>query len=246
MNPCPYYLYKKLENETGKFREQFKRDVKQIGRAAEVSKIINEGEGKDLLTGTSVKIYNDEIVLGTYDSVVENLLKECDKKGYAISVVEGCLLIGVYKGGKFPTVAFEAWAKGLNIEMPIIDFRQSFFDPLAFPIFLQVFPDNYILDIIMGRKIIKLTIDINKWLERFEENGCSYRWMSKKETARVNAELNGKMKIFTLNDCGVELSNENGVKQYLGEGIFSRMFTSLNTPSSLFYYLKTVMEYSEE
>lgn len=54
------------------------------------------------------------------------------------------------------------------------------------------------------------------------------------------------MKIFTLNDCGVELSNENGVKQYLGEGIFSRMFTSLNTPSSLFYYLKTVMEYSEE
>ena len=49
------------------------------------------------------------------------------------------LLIGVYKNGKFPTVAFDAWAKGLNIEMPIIDFRQSFFDPLAFPIFCSYF-----------------------------------------------------------------------------------------------------------
>ena len=155
------------------------------------------------------------------------------------------LLIGVYKNGKFPTVAFDAWAKGLNIEMPIIDFRQSFFDPLAFPVFLQLFSDNHILDIILGRKIVKLTIDINMWLERFGGSGCSYRWMSKKETARVNSEFKGKMKIFTLNDCGVELSNANGIKQYLGEGIFSRMFTCLNTPSSLLYYLKTSMEKSE-
>ena len=245
-NPCPYYLFNKLENETAKFRKQFKRDIKQIERAAEISKVFNEGEGEDLLTGKSVKIYSDEIVLGSYDGVVENLLKECDKKGYAISVVEGCLLIGVYKASKFPTVAFDVWAKGLNIEMPIIDFRQSFFDPLAFPIFLQSFPENYILDIIMGRKIVKLTLDISKWLEIFEENGCSYRWMSKKETARVNGELKGKVKIFTLNNCGIELKNEKGTKQYLGEGIFSRMFTSLNTPISLVYYLKTTMEYSEE
>lgn len=44
----------------------------------------------------------------------------------------------------------------------------------------------------------------------------------------------------------IELMDENGVIQYLGEGVFSRMFTNLNTPSSLRNYLITTMEYTEE
>ncbi len=32
---------------------------------------------------------------------------------------------------------------------------------------------------------------------------------------------------------GIEIENENGVKQYIGEGVFSRIFTVFQTPSSI-------------
>ena len=76
------------------------------------------------------------------------------------------------------------------------------------------------------------------WLQTFKNHGITYRWMSKKETARINGKFKGNQGIFSLEGCGIELENNEGLKQILGEGVFSRMFTSLNTPSSLIKYLK--------
>ncbi len=236
-NPCPYFLYQKLESEDEKFRQQFKRDVKQMARATETMKILQEGEGKDIYTGVNVKRIEDEIVLETYESVIIKLLKDCNKKNYAISVVEECLLVGVYQNDKFSSKAFDIWAATLNIRMPIIDLRHSIFDPLGFPLFLLPFSDKDIIDIVMGRKTVKMTIDIDKWLESFSQEGYSYRWMTKKETARINSEFKGKQHLFEIDGCGIELTSNEGGKQYIGGGIFSRMFTSLNTPSALKRYL---------
>ena len=127
-----------------------------------------------------------------------------------------------------------------------IDFRQSMFDPLAYPIFLQPFSDKHIMDIVMGRKIVKLTIDIEKWLETFKEDKLSYRWLSKKETARANNEAKGKIGIFNLDGRAVEIFDERGITQQIGEGIFSRMFTHLNTPSSLKKLLKSIIQKVDE
>ena len=73
----------------------------------------------------------------------------------------------------FSSIAFEAWAKGLGINMPIVDFRQTMFDPLGYPIFLQPFKEDYILDIIQGKKVVKMTIDINAWMRTFENNSLT-------------------------------------------------------------------------
>lgn len=243
---CLYKSYQKLENETDKFKEQFWRDVKQIKRNTQVMSTINNGEGIDLLSNKEIKICKDEIVLDTYSEIVEQLLDECDKKGHSISVVEGCMLIGVYKTGKVSSNMFDIWAKSLDINMPIVDFRQSMFDPLAYPIFLQPFSDKHIMDIVMGRKIVKLTIDIEKWLEIFKEDNLSYRWLSKKETARANNEAKGKIGIFNLDGRAVEICDERGITQQIGEGIFSRMFTHLNTPSSLKKLLKSIIQKVDE
>lgn len=245
-NPCPYVLHPKLSSEDKKFRQQFERDIKQIARANEACKIINGEEGKDLYTGVNVKRIADEIVLETYESIIVELLKECNKKNYAISVVEGILLIGVYQNEKFSSKVFDIWAEALNICMPIIDLRSSFFEPLGFPLFLLPFPDKDIIDIVMGRKMIKMTIDINKWLESFAQEGYSYRWMTKKETARINSNIKGKKQLFELDGCGVELVDVEGGKHYIGKGIFSRMFLSLNTPSSLRKYLVETFKYTKE
>lgn len=236
---CKYPAYQALMSETPKFQEQFRRDIKQFHREIQVLNTLNNGQGKDLLSNLDVIIdSSEEIILDTYIDTVRNLMEQSDKKGHAISVVEECLLIGVYKTGKFPSGVFDIWAKSLNIKMPVIDFRQSLFDPLAYPIYLHSLPEKHILDIISGREIVKFTIDIEMWLETFKDDGITYRWLSKKETAQINGKFKGNQGIFSLEGRGVELKNNEGLKQDLGEGIFSRMFTGLNTPSSLKKYLK--------
>lgn len=242
---CPYYLKSELDKLDKKKKEQFQRDIKQIDRSIKALTTINEGKGIDFLTGLPVTIDKDEIQLGTFEDTVNELLEKCTQKGYAISVIEGCLLIGVYETDKFPSVAFEAWAKGLGIKMPIVDLRQSMFDPLGYPIFLQPFKDDYILDIIQGKKIVKMTIDINAWMSTFENDRIKWRWLSEKETARINSKLKGKSGIFRLEKKGIEIENENGVTQYIGEGIFSRIFTQFSTPSSIKKLLIAIMEKEE-
>lgn len=239
---CPRYLKNELEKMDKKKEEQFFRDIKQINKGIKTLQTINEGKGIDFLTGLEVKIDKDEIQLGTFGDTVNELLKECSKKGYAISVIEGCLLIGVYETDKFPSVAFDVWAKGLGITMPIVDLRHSVFDPLGYPVFLQPFKDDYILDIIQGKKVIKMTIDINAWMKTFENDGIKWRWLSKKETARINSKFNGKNGIFSLEEKGIQIENGNGVTQYIGEGVFSRVFTGFNTPSSIKKLLITSLE----
>jgi len=243
---CPYYLRKEFEKLDKKKKEQFRRDIKQIDKSIKIWETINEGEGTDILTDLPVKIEADGVQLETFEDTVNELLEKCTKKGYATSVIEGCLLIGVYETNKFPSIAFDVWAEALEIKMPVIDFRQSMFDPLGYPIFLQPFKTDYILDIIQGKKVVKMTIDINVWMNTFESDGIKWRWLSEKETARINSKMKGKSGIFSLGKRGIEITNEKGQKQYISEGVFSRIFTGLVTPSSVKKLLIAIGEKADE
>lgn len=229
---CTRYLQLRLQNEDENFVKQFRRNVKQIIKSNEVSEILTTGYGTDQLTGQKVRILQDEIQLDTFTEIICSLSKECNKKGYAISVIEECLLIGVYDIEKFPCEAFELWARGLKIDTPIYDMRSSFYDPLCYPIFLQPFSDTFIVDLILGKKVIKMTIDINKWLNPLKDEGFNVRRLSKKETGRINSKMKGSNKIFDIKGQGIEIE-KNGIKIEVGQGIFSRMFTAFNTPSSM-------------
>jgi hypothetical protein len=129
--------------------------------------------------------------------------------------------------------------------MPVFDMRMSFSDPLSHPIILQPFSDVFIVDIVSGRKVIKMTIDIDKWIRSFEENGCTIKRMSKKETARINSNMKGSNKIFDIHGRGIKIQ-KYGISQYIGQGIFSRMFTAFNTPESMKKLLLATFEYSKE
>lgn len=109
---CPKYLQLRLETENESFIKHFERNVNQIFRAHKVIETISKGYGTDLNTGQKIRIIQDEIELDTFTDTVNKLSEDCNKKGYSISVIEGCLLIGVYDVGKFPSCAFDAWAKG--------------------------------------------------------------------------------------------------------------------------------------
>lgn len=241
---CPKHLQYALENKDEKFVKQFKRTIKQIHKSSQTYKTITTGYGTDLLTGQKVRIIQDEIELNNYADIVSDLSKNCYKKGYSISVIENCLLIGVYDTGKFPSQVFDMWSKSLKIKMPIYDIRTSFYDPLSYPIFLHSFSDTFIVDLILGKKVIKMTLDIERWLETFKEDGCNVKWLSKKETARLNSKMKGSNKIFDIDGQGVEIEKD-GTTIEIGQGIFSRMFTSFTTPSSIKKYLMATLDQSK-
>lgn len=245
-NDCPNYLKCRMGELDTKTKEQFYRDIKQMDRSFKTMSTINEGKGTDLFTRLPVVIDKNEIRVGTFTDVVKELLGECTKKGHAISVIDGCLLIGVYETKRFPSGAFDVWARSLDIKMPVVDLRHGMFDPLGYPIFLHPFKNDDILAIIQGRKVVKMTIDINAWLNTFANDGIKWRWLSEKETARINTKMKGKTGIFSLEKRGIELENEKGIKQYIGEGIFSRIFTGLNRPHSMKDFLVTTMDRAVE
>lgn len=219
-----------LEKENKSFNKQFLRTLKQMYKTSNVKTTLTKGYGADSRTGQKVIIHESDLELFDYEDAVLRISETCSEKGYGIEVIEDCLLIGMYDVEKMPSFIFDIWAQSCGITMPIYDIRMSFFDPLSYPLYLHALSPSVIADLIIGKKVMKMTIAVEKWLSEFEKDGYKVRWLSKKETARLNGQI--KNALFSLDGCGVEIKKGNAVSQ-IGEGIFSRMFTHFTLPSSL-------------
>ena len=171
-------------------------------------------------------------MLDSFFPVMHSLSVECHKKGYSIAAIQECLIIGVYDTTKFPSEVFDFWANSLDIKDPIYDLRQSFFDPLEHPLYLHPFSETFITNVISGRTVVKMAINVEQWLDMLLSEGCKIRRMSKKETARMKAKSKASNTLYELNGQGIEIEKD-GAKIYLGQGMFSKMFTSFFTPLSM-------------
>lgn len=233
---CDNYLYTTLEKEGDKFRKQLTRTVKQIATETAVVDTLKTGQGTDRLTGLNVNIIQEQLELDTFTDNVLDLIEKARGKGYAISVIEDCLPIGVYFNDKFPNIAFVEWMKIMKNEIPIYDIRQSLLDPVAFPLFLQPFSQNTIIDIVLGNISILMSIDINAWLAPLEKEGYKIKWLSEKETRKFNANIKGKHIPLSINGKSIMVEKDDFSFTIQG-GLFVRMFTSFNTPSAMRKYL---------
>lgn len=233
---CENYLHMMLEKEGDKFRKQIVRTVKQIATETAVVDTLKTGHGTDRLTGLNVNIIQKQLELDTFTDIVLELVEKARGKGYAINVIENCLPIGVYFNDKFPKIVFLEWMKVMSNETPVYDLRQSLLDPVAFPLFLQPFSQNAIIDIVMGKISILMSIDVDKWLAPLEGEGYIVKWLSEKETRKFNANIKGKVSPLSINGKALVVEKEN-VSFTIQGGLFVRMFTSFNTPSAMRKYL---------
>ena len=228
-NPCPSYLITQLQNENRSFLKHFKRTVKQAVKDGNACDTINTGNGIDQASGLNIQIKERPFSIDTYSSVMHNLSIDYHKKGYATATIQNCLIIGVYEVHRFPFDAFARWANHLNIKGPYFDLRQSFYEPLARPIYLDPFTENFITSVITGDIVVRMAMDTEQWFKLLQANGCSIRVMSKKETVRIKAQSKARNTLYELEGKGVEIEKD-GNTIYLGQGIFSKIFTSFFTP----------------
>ena len=217
----------------GHLKEHVKRNIKQLIKLSETSQVINTGTGIDPATKVPIKIFEDDIVLDTFEDIIIELSKKCHIRGYSINTVEDIVCIGAYDITKFPSDIFNFWIKSVGITSKIFDLRQSFSSPCTFPIFLHAFSENFLIDLINGQKVIKMAININKWLDCFKDNGCSVRFMSKKETIKKSSTIKGGSNIlFLIDGCGIEIK-KNEISYMIGQGLIERILFDFKTPSSI-------------
>ena len=227
--PCSFYLIEQLKNENDSFVKQFTRTVKQAVKDRNTCNTINTGIGIDQTSDLNVQIQERTFPIDTYFSILHNLSSEYHKKGYATATIQGSLVIAVYEVQRFPVDVFSRWANSLNIKGPVFDLRQSFYEPLARPIYLDPFTENFIASVITGDVVVKMAMDAKQWFKLLEANGCSIRVMSKKETARMRAKSKARNTLYELDGQGIEIGKDGNIL-YLGQGIFSKIFTNFFTP----------------
>lgn len=242
LSKCDRYLQLSLEKESAKFQEQFFRVVNQMKKGNDVLKTINTGKGIDQFSGQPIEIIQRELEFSCFDSVVADLMKKSRERGYAISVVEGCLLIGVYESSRFDSRVFDVWAQSENIKTPIYDARQSLLDPMLMPLYLLPLSDPDIIDIVVGKKILRMAIDINSWLKPLEKNGVEIRWISHKETAETKRKTKNRQNLIEIGGHGIEIIKDD-YSQVLARGMVARMFSMLYTPSSMREYIMATFDH---
>lgn len=234
---CERMLYYELKDRDDKFHKQFDRYIKQQKKIFSTLQIINTGRGNDYSTGMNINIYDDVFFTKHFDDKIANMLDEVNVKNYSITVIDECLLVGVYSRKRIPIdSAFRAWKNGLGIKFPEVDIMASISSPLCYPIFLHPFSIDDKMRLIKGDKVIKLCLAIDKWLELMNGYGIKYRWLTKKETARHNS-CPDYLKAFEVEGQAIEIEFD-GVSSILYDGIFARMVFYFMTPLSAIEFLK--------
>jgi len=236
-NLCDYYLHNELKTKDEKFFKQFSRYIKQQQTMISVINTINTGEGIDHSTGLNVKISEDIFEVNSYEKDILDMMEEVNKKNSSIRVIDDCLLIGVYNNTKINIqAAFKVWVDALKIDFPIINIINSINTPLAYPMFILPFSLEDKIKLIDGKKTVLMCLDINKWLDKISEKDISYRYLTTKETGRINS-VNKNIKAFVLNDKAIEFDYK-GTKTLLYDGLFGRMFYELIRPLSIIDFLR--------
>lgn len=225
-------LFSKLQEEDTRLIEHLNRTFNQLVKSANTIKTVSTGYGTDSQTGVPIIINKNEIVLKNYGNQISKLFDACSKKGYAITVIEDCLLVGLYDVEKMPSKIFDYWATSVGVHMKTYDYRSSFYDPLSFPVFLHNLSTKNILDLISGKKELKIVLNIEKWLDSFRKDGCEIQYLSRKKSARIINENRIGNYLLLVDGQSIEIKKgSNSIK--LGQGIFSRMYSGFTLPSSI-------------
>ena len=238
---CERFLGLTLAQEKPKFKEQLFRTVKQIYKDQSIVNVLNSGHGTDAFTGLNVDVLEGDIKLKTFCNVVRELLEKARTKGYAISVIDNCLPIGVYYNNQFPRGMFECWMKSIKVEFPIYNLLQSLLDPTAYSLFLLDLPQNLIVDIVLGKVSILMSIDVKQWLNPLEEKGYKIEWISEGKMKSLYKTQNNRIFPIKVGEKCVVLEKD-GIRIPPQSGMLARMFTMFSTPSSMRRYIEAIFK----
>ncbi|MBB6155100.1 hypothetical protein HDC30_002323 [Pseudomonas sp. JAI115] len=215
-------------NFDNKDKQQLKRTKNQIERNNNLSSTLRSNLGKDSLTGLNLKIEETKVTPTFYISELMDCRKRLEENGnYAITVIDNCLYVGMYKTLEMAYVGFNSWMSMIECKSEIYNLTDSFHDALSRPLVSLDMPTEFVIEIFKGDVIMVACLDIEKFLDL---SNSIYPSMITLTTPprRVNVEnIHIKGKALTMS-----MGDKFGIG-YLGGGLLTRMAYDLQKPSSI-------------
>ncbi|WP_145128076.1 hypothetical protein [Pseudomonas sp. URMO17WK12:I11] len=209
-------------------KQQYKRIKKQADRARNLSSTLKLNEGYDQLTGRKVTIKEVKCDIKYYNDELLGCRKRLEDNGkYAISVIDSCLYIGMYKKPESAYLGFSSWMNVLKCSNPIYNLTDSFFDALARPLPSLNMPTEFLEEIITGKIIVMGCLNTNDFYELSRKLYPSMITLKRPSNKADMGEMHvgGEAMAMAMGD--------QGIQGYLGDGLLNRIRFDLQTPSSI-------------
>lgn len=232
------------DNLDDKSYKQAQRMLRQLNRNNKIAEIINTDEGIDPKTGANIKVGTPQIDTEYYYNYLIKLHKDLESKIWAYTVVEDCLHIGMYRNEALAMSPFviKSFLKTITENYIVTDWM-TITQNISEPIFMKPFPVDFILDILTGSAKVIIGLDLDRMIDKFNQEGLKTRWLSTKETAQQSHKM--KMKIFSASNRGIAMTLPNKKEVILEGGIISKIIYDNVKPSSIAQSLLSA-EYTSE
>ena len=189
-----------------------------------------------------------------FTETVARLLGASDKGDFAVDAIDECLVLGVvntenkdrYVLGEFDLKLFihgiyvePHLAKPRTPDELIADFkqlklrewRQGFGSVVLFPLPERRLPDNLLMDLLLGRKLLKFFFNPYVFVGLAQRSGIRMEFLSKKATGRLKAKGHAK-DIVDFDGHAIVVSDEIS-EVTLGHGTFDEIFYNWVRPASI-------------
>jgi hypothetical protein len=224
--------------------EQLKRQFRQLVEMENFTHIMNHDKGLDLPTGKKFTILTPQEPTPYFTDRLSKLEDQLKERNYwAYDVIDTCLHIGIYKGPfrhegarLLKDIAEQSGARHI-----VINYVQVL-ESLNKPIVNLPFTTDFIFDILFGRVIVYMMLDLDKYMELAGEVGLHAEWATRKQTARVKDQM-GQKGLFLLDNQAVRItfrapqemvaSKDMGI--WLSGGVLSKIFFEHIMPSYTLY-----------
>lgn len=216
---------------------QILRIIKQNKVAENEVDIINTDKGYDPVSNKKIHIITPKEETPYYYNELHQLEKQlCEQKDWAYTVIDNCLHIGLYKEswislGK-PVLEIIAKDQGINHKI-IVDARSSM-KTTDSPLLFLPFSKQLILDILMGRVIMYLMLDIDKYIKTYELFGAKCSWVSTKETQKIKEDFK-KIPLYIEDHRTIRITNAHGVQSFMAMGTLSKILFNHIKPTYVAY-----------
>ena len=207
-------------------------------------------------------IVSDNSVSQSYTDTIVRLLEASDHDNFAVDIVDECLVIGVINNKNAKIAALGEFNARLYVyhvftnpqsledknypsnlpdilnKLPLKDWREGFGSVVLHPVVARQIADNYLMDLLFGRKIILYYFNADNFIALCKEHELDVGFSSVKQANREKSkglakgvpQFNGKFIRYSFREK----------EGNLGEGIFHEIYYNWMRPKSIIDRLKSV------
>lgn len=189
-----------------------------------------------------------------FTETVARLLAHADKGDFAVDAIDECLVVGVvnrenkdrYLLGEFDLKLF---IHGIYVEphlpkppspdelmahfkqINLREWREGFGSVVLFPLPERQLPDNLLMDLLLGRKLLKFFFNPYVFVGLAQRSGINMKFLSKKATGRLKAQGHAR-DIVDFDGRAIAVFDEI-TEWTLGHGTFDEIFYNWVRPASI-------------